>query len=822
MRFTACVKIYPSRRIGQRGRRLLALLLPVLLVTGLSSCSSEGQRQASPVVDSAPVSPRTPLALVYHQPAEDWMTQALPVGNGRLAAMVFGGIDQEHIQFNEESLWEGGPGEWPDYRGGNKASAHRALPEVRALLAQGSFEAADQLAGQALSGDYLGEERSTDGYSYYAGFGAYQPFGDIRVDILNEGPVSGYRRALDLHRAEVNVSYRAGEVQHRRTLFASYPAQALVARFDNDAGAGADYRVRLSSLHDHQLTHKGGKLVLTGKLQRNGMAFEAQLLVDAGGADADVEAGALVIRGARQLTLILAAATDYRAEAPNYRGRDYRAANDQVLQRLAGQTFAELRSAHRQDYRALFERLRLDLGRTDPAVAAMPLDRRLLAYRAGGADPELEVLFFQYGRYLLISASRPGSLPANLQGKWNNRTNPAWASDYHFNINIQMIYWPAEVTGLGELQLPLIRYMDSLRVPGRVTAREVFGSKGWVVNTMNNPFGYTAPGWGFPWGYFPGGAAWLSQHAWEHYAFGQDVGYLRDVAWPIMREAAEFWLDYLQPRPDGRLVSSPSYSPEHGGISQGAAMDQQLVWDLFTNLLSACAVLENDAAFCRRVGDARARLLGPQIGHWGQLQEWAEDRDDPASTHRHVSQLFALYPGRQISPATTPKLADAARVSLAARGDGGTGWSIAWKINFWARLRDGEHAYSLLRRLMRLTDEQSIEYGESGGGVYSNLLVAHPPFQLDGNEGSTAGIAEMLLQSHTGVLELLPALPPAWPDGEISGLRARGGVTVDLRWRHGRLREAVLTASRDGQFQVRYGDRLATVTLEAGKPYRFR
>ena len=746
-------------------------------------------------------------ALWYKQPATNWMKEALPIGNGYMGAMFFGGVEEEHIQFNEESLWTGGKGEWEAYDGGNRENAYKYLPEIRRLLNKGKFNEADELANKELTGIIKADK----GNSIWEGFGAYQTFGDVFVKTNHKNKAQDYHRELNISDAVGTVSYQVEDVNYKRIFFASYPQRVLVFQFTNDDASGTDYLIKQETPHKNATIHFiDNQLILKGELENNGMAFESRMLIDSDGSSISYANGELSIKAAKTVTLYLTAATDYKNEYPTYKGRDYKALNEQTITNVQSKTFDEILKQHKKDYRNLYDRVTFKLSETD--TTNLPTDHRLKVYSSGKEDFPLEALYFQYGRYLMIASSRQGTLPANLQGKWNDKTNPPWASDYHANINIQMIYWPTEVTNLAECHNPLIDYIDKLRAPGHKTAKDFFNAKGWVVNTMNNTFGYTAPGWAFPWGFFPGGAAWYSRHVWEHYEFNQDKNFLKQKGYPIMKDAALFWLDYLTKDSDDHLVSSPSYSPEHGGISTGAYMDIQIVWDLFTNCIAACETLGIDNDFKEKLILAKSQLLPLKIGKWGQLQEWKEDRDSPDNKHRHVSHLYALYPGNQINTTNTPKLSEAAKVSLNARGDDGTGWSIAWKINFWARLKDGNHAYELLNRAMRITDTGA-ENTMGGGGVYSNLLSTHPPFQLDGNMGATAGMAEMLLQSHSEVIQILPALPEKWKNGTVEGLKARGNIEVDMQWKDKKLMRVGLLSKESRRCNIKYGGILKEVKL---------
>ncbi|MET7329215.1 glycoside hydrolase family 95 protein [Nonomuraea sp. NPDC005650] len=719
----------------------------------------------------------TDLTLWYDRPATDWETQALPIGNGALGAMVFGGTGTERLQFNEKSLWTGGPGSREGYDFGDWTSPRPgAIAGVQEALDRDGSMAPEAVAAA------LGQPKS--------GFGAYQPFGDLWLDLATRpGSAAGYRRELSLGEAAARVTYTADGVRHTREYLASHPANVIAGRVSADEPGQVSFTLRVSTPHeDGRVGVSAGRLTIRGRLADNGMTFEAQVRVVTEGGSRTDGVDRITVTGADSAVFVLSAGTDYAPVHPHYRGQDPHAAVTDAVDRAVAQGYEALRRAHQADHRTLFDRVRLDLGRREPSI---PTDRLRAAY-AGGAsadDRALETLFFAYGRYLLIASSRAGSLPANLQGVWNDSTTPPWSGDYHVNINLQMNYWLADQTNLAETAQPYVDYVAGLVRPGEITAREMFGARGWLVHNETNPFGFTGVhDWATSF-WFPEAGAWLAQQLYDRYRFSSDTGYLRDTAYPVMKGAAEFWLDTLRTDPrDGTLVVSPSYSPEHGDFSAGASMSQQIVRDLFTNVAEAADVL-GDAEFGGRVRDALAKLdPGLRIGSWGQLQEWKADRDDPENAHRHVSHLFALHPGRQIAAGS--REGEAARVSLTARGDGGTGWSKAWKINFWARLLDGDHAHRMLSEQLRTS-------------TLDNLWDTHPPFQIDGNFGACAGMAEMLVQSQHGEIHVLPALPSAWPTGSVRGLRARGDVTVDIDWRDGAAERITLHAGRTGPITVR-------------------
>ncbi|SEH02023.1 alpha-L-fucosidase 2 [Nonomuraea solani] len=759
-------------------KRLLAG--PIVLVLGA----------ALTVVPAATAqSAAKPYTLWYDEPAPDtnagWEERSLPIGNGAMGATVFGGVQAERLQFNDKTLWTGGPGV-ADYTYGNwDAPRPGALEAIRQRIwNEGGISPNDVLASLGLKSDTPRHRR----------FGAYQSFGDLRLTFPGlTGAPADYRRELDIARGVAGVSFTAGGVRHTREYFASAPAGVIVARLAADRPGGLTFTagIAVPANRSATATAAGGRATVKGALTSNGMRYEAQVRVlGQGGTRTDNPDGTVTLTGADSALLILGTGTDYAADYPAYKGDDPHAALTARVDAAAALGYARLRHGHLTDHGRLFDRVRLDLGGSLPGDPTDDLLARYGKDAAPAADRALEQLFYQYGRYLLIASSRPGSLPANLQGVWNVSEAPPWQSDYHLNINLQMNYWPAEMTGLAELAQPLHAYVGGLREPGRVTAGQMYGADGWVAHHASNIFGHTGA-WDHPAYFFPESGAWLSLQLYDHYRFTLDENYLKRTAYPVMKEAAQFWLDFLQTDPrDGRLVAIPSRSPEIGPTTAGAAMSQQILWALFTDLREA-AGLVGDGEYATRAARVLARLdPGLRVGKWGQLQEWKEDIDDPAETHRHVSHLFAVHPGRQISPRTTPELAQAAKVSLNARTDAGTGWSKAWKINFWARLLDGDRAHKLLSDQLQTS-------------TLANLWDTHPPFQIDGNFGATSGMTEMLLQSHLGTVDLLPALPASWADGRVSGLRARGAHTVDLTWASGRLSEARLTAGKSGPVEVR-------------------
>jgi alpha-L-fucosidase 2 len=749
---------------------------------------------------------RSDLKLWYAEPARAW-THALPVGNGRLGAMVFGGAAEARYQLNEDSLWCGRP---HDY---SRDGAARHLPEIRRLLFDGQQRQAEQLAMEHFMSWPLRQV-------------PYQPFGDLRLSFPGHEEAEDYHRELDLDTAIATTTYRVDGVTYTRQTFASFPDQVVVVRLWCDEPGSLRFAATLTSPNEDVRTRKvdDRTLAISGRARDfrmqgaetpipGAVRFEGRCQIRIRGGQATVDDKQIRVEGANAATLVIAMATNVRTYKDLSADPGQRC--DEVLRKAAEKTPRQLRDTHMADHQALFRRVTLNLGPAN--TAELPTDQRVLRF-AEREDPQLAALFFQYGRYLMIASSRAGGQPANLQGLWNESTSPPWDSKYTVNINTEMNYWLTEPTNLAECGRPLFDALAEIAESGRSTAKKHYDASGWVLHHNFDLWRGTAPINASNHGIWPTGGAWLCQHLWWHYVYGGDEQFLRDRAYPLMKGAAEFFVGYLieDPRSDQRwLISGPSNSPEIGGLVMGPTMDHQIIRELFANTAEAARVLDVDEEFARKIDALRVRIAPNRIGRHGQLQEWLEDKDDPKNDHRHVSHLWGLFPGREIT-IDTPELLKAARQSLIFRGDGGTGWSRAWKINFWARLLDGDHAHLMLRNLLTLTDSPLTDY--KGGGVYANLFDAHPPFQIDGNFGATSGITEMLMQSHRRVaegryiIELLAALPSAWPEGRVSGLRARGGFTLDIAWKNGMLSEAYIKGSGDNSCIVRYGHK--TVQIE--------
>jgi alpha-L-fucosidase 2 len=773
----------------------------------------------------------SPLRLWYDKPAAKW-DEALPLGNGRLGAMVFGGMAEERLQLNECTLWGGAPNDYANPEAGKN------LAEVRRLIFAGRISAAENLGGNMLGKPPFQLP--------------YQPLGDLRLRFPGHDMAAQYVRALDLDQAVATTTYQIDGVEFKREVFASFPDQAIIMRLSTSKPGQLAFDVELDTPHPGIKAQALGKdtLLLNGQLpprpgsenwsagwEKPGLEFEALVRVQTEGGGVESGTGQLKVRAANSATLIFCAATSFR----NFRDitADPKVLAKRRMTAACAKTYAQLRQRHLADYQRLFRRVAMDLG-TSPA-AARPTDRRVAEFNKSD-DPALAALYYQFGRYLLLASSRPGGQPANLQGIWNQELWPSWSSKWTCNINVEMNYWAAETGNLPECHEPLFDLISDLCVAGRTTAKEWYDCRGFVVHHNTDLWRGTAPVDGVQ-GVWPMGGVWLVQHLWEHYAFSGDKQFLRQKAYPAMKEAALFALDFLIEAPPGTacpgaLVTNPSYSPENsykfpngggGRFTYAATMDLQLIADLFERCITACAILGQDEDFSKQLASALRRLPPLQIGKQGQLQEWIGDWDmeAPERDHRHVSHLYALMPAQRITLADSPKFAAAARKSLELRGDGGMGWSKAWKVGLWARLHEGDRALILLEGLLK-------------GSTLPNLLDIGPPFQIDGNFGGCAGIGEMLLQSQGAgepllddaggklcgkttpqtTIHLLPALPQAWPTGSVSGLCARGGFEVDMAWRDGKLTTATLRAKRGGPCRLVYQDKLVTLTTKAGQTYR--
>lgn len=762
----------------------------------------------------------------WYSPAADkrWEDSSLPIGNGSLGGNVMGSVAAERITLNEKTLWRGGPnteGGARYYWDVNKQSAH-LLPEIRRAFTDGDIRKAGELTRKNFNGKAAYDEGRETPFR----FGSFTTLGEIYIETgLSEIGMSDYKRALSLDSALAVVSFRKDGVQYERKYFASYPDSVMVLRFSADKpgmqnlafsyGANPEAKGEIKAASPSELLY-------TGRLKNNQMKFALRIRAFHKGGSLSVAGGKIIVKGADEAVFLLTAGTDYRMNFDpdfdnplTYVGEDPEQTTLAMMEQAAARSYDELCNRHKADYTALFDRVKLSLNPHAPmtlqypAVTDLPTRQRLARYRQGHPDYRLETIYYQYGRYLLIASSRPGNMPANLQGMWANGVDGPWRVDYHNNINVQMNYWPACSTNLDDCALPLIDFIRTLVKPGEKTAQAYFNARGWTASISSNIFGFTSPlsDEDMSWNLNPMAGPWLATHVWEYYDYTRDKDFLKKTGYPLIKSSADFAVDYLWHRPDGSYTAAPSTSPEHGPVDQGATFVHAVVREILLNAIDASKTLGVDAAARKQWQHVLDHLVPYRIGRYGQLMEWSSDIDDPKDEHRHVNHLFGLHPGHTLSPITTPELAQAAKVVLEHRGDGATGWSMGWKLNQWARLHDGNHAYMLFGNLLK-------------NGTVDNLWDTHPPFQIDGNFGGTAGITEMLLQSHAGFIHLLPALPDAWSEGAVSGLRTRGNFEVSIEWYNGELKEAVILSRSGEPCRLRYGDQTLEFKTKKGMSYR--
>ena len=746
----------------------------------------------------------------------DWESQSLPIGNGSIGANILGSIEAERITFNEKTLWRGGPNteQGADaYWNVNKQSAH-LLPEIRQAFTDGNLDKVDLLTRKNFNSEVPYEAREEKAFR----FGNFTTMGEFYIETgLSTIGMEQYRRALSLDSAMVNVQFKKDQVNYSRSYFISYPNQIMVVRYraDKPGQQNLTFSYAPNPEAEGEIEAIGkNELVYRGKLKNNQMNFAVRIRAIHRGGTSNNLNNKLQITQADEVMFLITADTDYRInfhpdfkDPRTYVGEEPMKTTEAWMEKAAAMTYEELLEAHYRDYSRLFKRVQLHLNPEVP-VADLPINKRLENYRQGKPDYYLEQLYYQFGRYLLIASSRPGNLPANLQGIWHNNVDGPWRVDYHNNINLQMNYWPACSTNLDECMLPLIDFIRTLVKPGEQTARAYFGARGWTASISGNIFGFTAPlsSEDMSWNFNPMAGPWLATHVWEYYDYTRNKQFLKDIGYELIKSSAQFAVDYLWHKPDGTYTAAPSTSPEHGPIDQGATFVHAVIREILHNAIDASKVLKVDTQERKQWQEVLQKLAPYRIGRYGQLLEWSTDIDDPKDEHRHVNHLFGLHPGHTISPITTPELAQASKVVLNHRGDGATGWSMGWKLNQWARLMDGNHAYLLFKNLLK-------------NGTLDNLWDTHPPFQIDGNFGGTAGITEMLLQSHMGFIQLLPALPDSWQEGSVKGLRTRGNFEIDMEWKGGVLQKATVTSHAGVFCQIRYNDQLISFPTQEGKRY---
>lgn len=751
-----------------------------------------------------------------YNPDKDWETRSLPIGNGSLGANVMGSVAAERITLNEKTLWRGGPntsGGADYYWNVNKQSAP-VLKEIRDAFAKGDQEKAAELTRKNFNGIASYEESDENPFR----FGSFTTMGELYIETgLNEVRMKNYKSILSLDSAMAVVQFDKEGVSYLRKYFVSYPDSVMAIKFTANRPGMQNLVLSYMPNTDakSKLTTDGSNgLLYMGELKNNGMKFAMRIRAINKGGTVTAKDGKLIIKDADEVVFLLTADTDYKMnfdpdfkDPKTYVGVDPVANTGKIMDDAVKKGYDALYKAHEADYTALFNRVKLKL---NPQVAAqnLPTGQRLVNYRKGKPDYYLEELYYQFGRYLLIASSRPGNMPANLQGIWHNNIDGPWHVDYHNNINVQMNYWPACATNLDECMWPMIDYIRGLVKPGEKTAKAYFDARGWTASISANIFGFTSPltSEDMSWNFSPMAGPWLATHIWEYYDYTRDKKFLKEIGYDLIKGAAQFSVDYLWHKPDGTYTAAPSTSPEHGPIDQGATFVHGVIREILLEAIAASKVLGVDAKERKQWSEVLDKLAPYEVGRYGQLMEWSADIDDPKDEHRHVNHLFGLHPGSTISPITTPDLAKASKIVLEHRGDGATGWSMGWKLNQWARLQDGNHAYTLYGNLLK-------------NGTVDNLWDTHPPFQIDGNFGGTAGITEMLLQSHMGFIQLLPALPDAWKNGSIEGLNARGNFEVGIIWNENTLEKATILSKMGTPCVVRYGDKVLSFKTQKGKAY---